>query len=367
MHVRAAVTREPKGTFSFEDLQLDDPRPDEVLVRLVSAGICHTDLSARDGHFGMALPVVLGHEGAGVVEAVGAGVADLAPGDHVVLSQAFCGKCRTCLGGHPTQCPDAARFSLSGVRPDGSHTLHDKSGATVSGCFVGQSSFATHALARAVNVVKVPTDAPLELLGPLGCGVMTGAGAVMHVLRPPAGSTIAVFGAGGVGLSAVMAAHLVGCATIISVDTNDDRLALAADLGATTCINPLRDDGVSTIAGLTGGGVDYAVEATGLAAVGPQATLATHTNGTTVLLGAPAFGSRFEIDWSAIMGGRTVRGAVAGGGDPHTFIPRAIELHRQGRFPFDRMTKRYDFDEIQAAVVDMESGAVVKPVLTFPS
>lgn len=363
MNVDAYLVREPKGSFVLERLALAAPAADEVLVRIHGVGICHTDLSVRDGALPVPLPAVLGHEGSGEIVAVGDDVKGLSIGDPVVLSQAFCGRCRTCLDGSVWLCPQATAFSLGGVRPDGSRTFDDGSGTEVSGCFVGQSSFATHALARAVNVVKVTADAPLELLGPLGCGIMTGAGAVMDTLRPRAGSTLTVFGAGGVGLSAVMAARAVGCSQIIAVDPNPSRCDLARELGATDVVDPSQDDSVDRVTAITGGGSDYVVEASGVASVGPVAVSCSNQSGITIVLGAPPYGARLDLDWYSVMAGRTVRGAINGGANPHNFIPRAVDLHRRGMFPFDKLVRFYDFDDMTTAVAEMERGEVVKPVL----
>jgi aryl-alcohol dehydrogenase len=201
-HVKAAVVREKSGPFTIDELELSAPRSDEVLVRIVGVGICHTDLVCRDQYFPVPLPCVLGHEGSGVVEQIGSDVAGLAPGDHVVLSYASCGVCSSCLQGLPSYCLDLYAHNFLGTRPDGSTAL-SQDGRPIHGHFFSQSSFATCAVAHARNTVKVP----------LGCGIQTGAGAVMNSLKPQAGSSIAVFGAGSVGLSAVVAARLVGCAT----------------------------------------------------------------------------------------------------------------------------------------------------------
>jgi aryl-alcohol dehydrogenase len=230
--IDAALVRE-KGSFELATAVLEAPRHDEVLVRIVATGLCHTDLVARDQLYPVPLPVVLGHEGAGVVEAVGDAVAKVAPGDHVALSFLPCGHCRPCFDGSPASCANFNDMNFSGQRPDGSHamllpdgdgTLHDR--------FFGQSSFATYAVANERNTVKVRDDVPLELVGPLGCGIQTGAGTVLRALKVGAGATFAVTGAGAVGLSAVMAAHVAGATTIIAVDVVPSRLDLARELGA---------------------------------------------------------------------------------------------------------------------------------------
>lgn len=208
----AAVTQCCGADWKLKNVTLDEPQNNEVLVRIVATGLCHTDISVRDQHLPVPLPAVLGHEGAGVVEKVGPAVTELAVGDHVVLTVDSCGKCPNCLGGLPTYCYQALPLNFSGRRADGSSTIHCD-GVDISGNFFGQSAFAGYAIANERNAVKVPKDVDLALLGPLGCGIQTGAGTVMNKLKPGIGSSIAVFGVGAVGLSAIMAARVVGCTT----------------------------------------------------------------------------------------------------------------------------------------------------------
>ncbi len=363
MDIRAAVVREA-GRFALETLQLDEPRADEVLVRIVGAGLCHTDIAALDRELPYPLPAVLGHEGAGVVERIGSAVASLQPGDPVVLSFSSCGQCTACACGRPAYCQDARRRNLSPCRSDGSCT-HRALGQPVSGGFFGQSSFATHALVRERDAVRVPADLPLAGLAPLGCGVQTGAGAILNVLRPPAGASVVVFGMGAVGLSAVMAARLAGCGRIVAIDLHAGRLDLAAEFGATDL---LRADGAAMaprVHTLLPGGADFAVEATGLPAVMADAVAATHRSGTAVLLGLPAPGARVTLDAALLLGGRTIRSSIEGDSVPQAFIPRLVALHRAGLLPFERMCRTYALAAINEAVADCRSGATVKPVLTM--
>ncbi|MEY8015495.1 NAD(P)-dependent alcohol dehydrogenase [Mycobacterium servetii] len=365
MIISAAVTETKGAQFSISALRLDDPRAGEILVRMVSSGVCHTDLIVRDQWYPVPLPAVLGHEGAGVVEAVGEGVAYVEPGDHVVLTFNSCGDCRTCALGRPAYCDQFFAHNFAGSRLDGSTPLHRESG-DVHGMFFGQSSFATYAIATEANVVKVDPDVPLEILGPLGCGIQTGAGAVLNSLQPPAGSSIAIFGVGPVGLSAVMAGVAVGCSTVIAVDLSSGRLDLAKELGATNLIDGSAGDTVATIQALTGGlGVDYSIETTAVPAVFRQAVDALNQGGTCGLIGAAAIGTETLIDMSHLLFGRSVRGIVEGDSVPRTFIPHLIELYKQGSFPFDKLIKTYPFAEINAAVEDSEKGATLKAVLTF--
>ncbi|MFI7705110.1 NAD(P)-dependent alcohol dehydrogenase [Nonomuraea sp. NPDC049480] len=365
MRITAALTETQGAPFTLASLDLDDPRPGEVVVKMVSSGVCHTDLIVRDQWYPVPLPAVLGHEGAGVVAAVGDGVTYVAPGDHVVLTFSSCGGCRMCDQGRPAYCDQFFACNFAGSRTDGSSTLHRAEG-DVHGVFFGQSAFATYALATERNVVKVDPEAPLELLGPLGCGIQTGAGGVLNSLKPPAGSSIGVFGAGSVGISAVMAAAVSGCTTIVAVDLNEQRLELAAELGATHVINAAAGDTVDRLRELTGGlGVDYTVETTAVPAVLRQAVDALNQGGTCGLIGAAALGTEVSIDMSSLLFGRSVRGIVEGDSVPRQFIPKLVDLHRQGRFPFDKLIKTYAFEDINQAVEDSEKGTTLKPVLTF--
>jgi aryl-alcohol dehydrogenase len=363
MKISAAVVREKGGPFSVGTLDLDTPRADEVVVRIVGVGVCHTDLKVRDQIRPTPLPIVLGHEGAGIVEQVGQSVSKVQPGDHVVLSYHACGRCANCLNGQPAYCREVIACNFGGARLDGSPTMHQH-GQVIHGAFFNQSSFATYALASERNVVKVRTDAPLAMLGPLGCGFQTGAGAVLNSLRARAGTAIAIFGVGSVGLSAVMAAVIAGCTTIIAVDIKPNRLALARELGATQTINSTEvDDPVTAIREMSNGGVDYALDTSGQPAVFRQAVDALKILGVCGLIGGVAPGIDVRLEMNHLLLGRTVRGIVQGDSIPDIFIPRLIELHLQGRFPFDRLIKFYALDQINQACADVEAGHVLKPVL----
>ena len=366
LEVMAAVARAPHSEMKLEPIFLDDPRANELLVEVRAVGVCHTDLSARDQAIPLPLPAVLGHEGAGIVKAVGADVTTARVGDRVVMSQAFCGKCDRCASGRVTACRLATVLSISGVRADGTPSMRDRHGHPLSGCFLGQSSFATHALVREPNVVRLPEDVPWEIAAPLACGAQTGAGTILNTLKPTPTSSVAIFGAGTVGLSAVMAAAYVRCANVIVVDPHLGRLQLATELGATRTIDPRSGDPVAEIRELTGEGVDFSVEASGALPAGPAAVASLHSQGTCVLLGAPAFGTKIELDWIGLVSGRTVLGAVYGGGKPTTSITRLLEIWAAGAFPLERLVRTYPFGEIERAIKDMESGTVVKPVLLAP-
>ncbi|WP_062386885.1 NAD(P)-dependent alcohol dehydrogenase [Pseudomonas abietaniphila] len=365
LKVKAAVVREKFGSFGIEQLQLEEPRADEVLVEIVATGICHTDIVVRDQYYPVPLPAVLGHEGAGIVRKVGGRVTKVAPGDHVVMTYASCGECANCLQGLNGYCVELFGRNFSGARPDGSTPYQDEQGHNVSGCFFCQSSFGEMALASPRNLVKIPKDVPLEIMGPLGCGIQTGAGAVINALKPGAGSSIAIFGVGSVGLSAIMAAKLVGCTTIIAVDMNSTRLELALELGATHAIAAGTQDPVDAIRALTGEGVQFSLECTALPKVLRQAVDALRQTGVCGLIGAAALGTEVQLDMNSILFGRTVRGIIEGDSVPDIFIPQLIELWRQGTFPFDRLISFYPFEQIEQAVKDSENGEVLKAVVRF--
>jgi aryl-alcohol dehydrogenase len=364
MKITAAVVREKSKPFTVEELELEEPREDEVLVRLVGTGVCHTDLVVRDQYYPVPLPSVLGHEGAGIVEKVGQKVSKVKPGDHVVLSYMSCGRCVNCREGKLGYCYALFGYNFGGARPDGSTTL-SKDGEVIHGSFFGQSSFATYALASERNTVKVRDDVPLNILGPLGCGIQTGAGAVINSLAPHAGSSIAVFGTGSVGLSAIMAARAVGCTTIIGIDIRPGRLEIARELGATHVINGSEGDTVKKIQEITGTGVNYSLETTALPAILRQAVDCLTLTGVCGLIGAAPLGTEVALDMNSILFGRTLRGVIEGDSIPDIFIPQLIELYVQGRFPFDKLIKFYKLEEINDAARDSEAGTVLKPVLTF--
>lgn len=365
MEIDAAVINEEGGSFEIETVDLEEPQANEVLVRIVGAGVCHTDMIVRDQLYPTPLPAVLGHEGSGIVESVGENVTDVEPGDSVVLSFDYDEECHSCRDGHPAFCANFFAHNFSGARPEDGTSPLSRNGEEISGRFFGQSSFATYAIATERNVVAVEDDVPLELLGPLGCGVQTGAGGVINTLDPQAGSSIVIFGAGSVGLSALLGADIKGCTEIVSVDLKENRLEKAAELGATETINPESvDDVVETVQDVTGGGADYALETTGVAEVAEQAVETLTQRGTLGLIGAPALGTRASYDINdLILNGRSITGIVEGDSDPKQFIPDLIELYRQGKFPFDEFVTYYDFEEIEQAVEDSESGDVIKPIL----
>ena len=362
----AAVVREARGPFTFEEVELDAARADEVLVRIVASGICHTDVAVRNHDIDLPLPMVLGHEGSGVVEAVGSAVRHLQPGDHVVLSGDSCCSCGHCHQGQPAYCDEFVARNLSGWRVDGSSPMH-RLGQPLRGRFVGQSSFATRSLVPARSAVKIDRDLPLELMGPLGCGLTTGFGTVTNALRPPAGSAVAVFGVGTVGLAAIMGAVASGCAQVIAVDVRRARLDMAVSLGATLAIDASAQDPVAAILAITRAGADFAVECSGVPLAVRQAVDCLARPGWCAQVGATPGGIEIPFSMDHIGMGRGIRGVVMGDAVAQTFVPYLASLHRAGRLPFERFVKFYDFADIERAIHESSvTGEVIKPILRMP-
>lgn len=359
---RSAVLRGLTDPYSIETLQVDEPGEGEVLVEIVAVGMCHTDLIGRSGMFGDAfLPALLGHEGAGIVMAVGAGVTSVAPGDRIALSYDHCGNCAACLEGQPFNCELFELANLTGTGLSGTPRAHDAQGNAVTSRWFGQSSFGEYAVATERNVVKLPDDLPLDIAGPLGCGIQTGAGAVLNAadLRP--GGSIAVFGAGAVGLAAVMAAKVAGAADIVAVDLNPDRLDLARELGATRVVDGARED-VSAVVRGTGPGLDVTFDTTGVGSVMSAAIEVLRRPGRAILVGAGADNLTVH---PAMLTGKQVTFIYEGEAVSRTFIPRLIELWRQGLFPMEKLVTRYPLDDIDKAETDSTSGRTIKPVLVL--
>jgi len=366
--IRAAVVRDKGGPFAIETLTLEEPRRDEVLVRIVATGMCHTDMVARDQVYDVPHPIVLGHEGAGIVETVGEDVRKVAPGDAVVLTYMWCGHCRPCYLGKVYYCENVYPLCFGGARLDKSTATRDGKGNRVHDHFFGQSSFGTLALANERNMVKVPRDAPLERLGPLGCGIQTGAGAVINALRVNPGASFVVFGAGAVGLSAVMAARICGATKVIAADVVPSRLEVAKELGATHVVNSNQANPVEAIKEITKGGADFSLEATGIPAVLRQAIDSIGVLGKCGIVGAAKLGAEAGFDVNDVMiPGKNIQGILQGESVPDIFIPQLIELHMQGRFPFDRLIKFYRLEDINQAAADSEKGVTVKPVIRMDS
>ncbi|MFT3792277.1 MAG: NAD(P)-dependent alcohol dehydrogenase [Rudaea sp.] len=361
---RAAIARSQGAPLTIEEIDVAVPRADEVLVRLVATGICHTDLVCLHG-FPVPMPIVLGHEGAGVVEALGADVKGLAVGDHVLLSFNSCGACANCADHEPAYCHQFMGRNFAGVRlEDGSSPL-SQNGSVVHGEFFGQSSFATFAVSRAVNTVKVDKALPLATLAPLGCGIQTGAGAVLNALKVKKGRAIGVFGAGAVGLSAVMAGRIADAGAIVVVEPNAQRRALALALGASHAFDPQAGDVVAAVKAAIGG-LDYAFDTTGIPAVMKSAVDLLLPNGTLGVIGIPPPDAPFPFSIMDIYTrGIGVKCIVEGDSDPHEFIPRLIGFYREGRLPLEKLIREFPFERINDAFAAAADGSVIKPILTF--
>ena len=364
---RAAVVRRQGGAFQFEEVAIEDPRPGEVLVRMVACGICHTDIAARDGLLSMPFPAVFGHEGAGIVERAGEGVTKVRPGDRAVLSFSSCGECPSCKEGHPSRCSLFDELNFEGARADGSSTIREPGGAPVACCFFGQSSLSCYVLTRERNLVAVDASGEdeLALFAPLGCGLQAGAGTVLNELKPRAGESFAVFGAGTVGLGALMAARMAGAAPIVAVDIVPSRLELARELGAAHTIDGRREDAVSRLRETAPAGISHAVETTGLSRVMDQAVRSLGPGGKLSMLGIPADAPNERVSPKRPSPGQTVFYSIAGDSDPRTFIPFLIKSYREGKFPFDRLIRQYPASLINEAVRDSIEGVTIKPVLRF--
>lgn len=361
MRIQAAVSREGQPFPVIEEVDLEDPRPGEIRVRITATGICHTDLSCHSGR-GMPVPrpVVLGHEGAGVVEAVGEAVTSVEVGDHVVLSGASCGDCPSCRAARPMYCRDGVKLTFSAVRVDGSSPL-SQNGKPIAGAFFGQSSFATHAIASARSATKVPKELPLDLLGPLGCGIITGAGSVIEALRVRPGQSIAIFGAGSVGLAAVMAARIAGARRIAVVDINPGRLRLAEDLGATDTVVG-GDEAAERLKKIEPFGFDFTFNNVTMPSVHLLALNNLAKEGTAGFV-ARAAGAFNPPMTQMLSGGHKMQGILGGNAVPQLFIPLMIDYWRKGMFPFDKLVTRFDFADIGEAWKACESGDAIKPVL----
>jgi len=366
MQIKAAVVSEKSGPFAIEAVELCEPRQDEVVVRVVASGMCQTDLHGRDGYFVSPYPAVYGHEGAGVVHAVGSAVRGLVAGDHVVMSYPWCGTCANCHQHRLNYCLNSRALKSNGTRADGS-TLLSKNGTPVYSAYFQQSSFGTFAITQERYTVKVRKDAPLELLGPLACSGQTGAGGVLNALKPNAGESIVVFGVGAVGLSALMAAKIAGCNPIIAVDIHDHRLALARELGATHIINHKAcGDVVGEIRKITGGGARYTVEASAEPKVLREAIDCLMMAGTCALLGSARRGTDASFEMPFLQQGRVVRGVVQGDSMPQEFIPKLVDLIMEKEFPIEKIITFYDLADINRAAEESSSGKIIKPVLRMP-
>ncbi|MGW1737983.1 NAD(P)-dependent alcohol dehydrogenase [Nocardia sp. NPDC001965] len=362
MQTTAVLSRDPAAPFSLETVDLDEPRDGEILVRILAAGICHTDLVNR------ALgkpdrPVLLGHEGAGIVEAVGAAVTSVAPGDQVVLTFRHCGACPNCVSGRPAYCRNSTALNHFGRRPDRSARV-TIDGLPVRDGFFGQSSFAGYALTTPDNTIVVDPAADPAVAASFGCGFQTGAGAVLNALRPESGSWLAIYGAGAVGSAALLAARTLPGVRTIVVETAAPRRRSARDLGADEVLDPAATDTIAAIGEITGGGATHALDTTGSPKVLADAFAALGTGATVVAVGLGAGVPQIDVR-DLVLSGKTVRGCLEGDAVPATFIPRLLDLHTRGLLPVDRLVTRFPYTEIEKALAEQHAGSVIKPVLTW--
>jgi aryl-alcohol dehydrogenase len=367
MRANAAVFEKLFTPLSVTEVEIDEPGPGEVLVRIVASGVCHTDALARDGDMPFPAPGVLGHEGAGIVAAVGAGVTSVSAGDKVVIGWPWCGSCRNCADGQPRYCLQLGPLVIAGSRGDGSTSLRRLDGSPLHSHFFGQSSFATYSICSANALVRVDPDTDVSVLGPLACGIGTGAGAVLNALRPWAGSSIVVYGAGAVGLSAIMAARLTAATTIIAVDRLASRLSLARELGATDTIDVSSGaDPVAAVHEIAGGPADFSMDAAGNVSVLRQAADSVGMRGTVALIGGAPAGASFSLDHMSTLWGKKVVGILGGEGRSASLITTLIALNSQGRFPYDRLIEKFPLEAVNDALEASHRGDVIKPVLVMP-
>ena len=364
MKIKAIIASEKDDSFTYSDAELEAPRDDEILVEIKAVGLCHTDLLARSGLFQLGIDAVLGHEGAGIVQQVGNKVKKVKAGDRVGISFRSCGDCRKCQSHDPAYCTDFIPLNIFARRLDGSRAIK-RYGEEIASHFFGQSSFATHALTSESNVVILPDEIPFEVAAPLGCGVQTGAGTVLNSLVCTAGSSIIVTGCGVVGLSAVMAAKISGCKTIIAIEPVGDRRQLALEVGATHVIDPLvHEDFEQVIRDIVPDGVDYAVDTSGRRLTLENLTRCFTTQGTLALVGM----TKAEDDFTCtgmqfLASGLTVKGIIEGDSDPDRFIPKLIEYYKKGQLPSDKLLTTYPLKDINKAVDDHHNGVCTKAVL----
>ncbi|MFJ4659046.1 NAD(P)-dependent alcohol dehydrogenase [Nocardia sp. NPDC088792] len=366
MKISAAVLDSVRNPFVLKNIDLADPGRAEVLVELHSSGICQTDVAVQQGHVPFPLPGVLGHEGSGVIQAVGGDVTGFAVGDRVCLTFASCGGCGSCSAGLPSYCDTFVARNLMGRRLDGTSPL-SLDGTSIGGNFFGQSCFASHAIADIRSVVKIPHEVPLALAAPLGCGVQTGAGAVLNSLRVEPGKSVLILGAGSVGLSAVMAAVLANAAEVIVVELVESRRRLAAELGATAVLDPANGPISEQVRELLPQGVNYAIDTTAQPVVLGEVVKAMAKRGAIGLLGVPADPAStlpLSLGMSQILGLKVV-GIAEGDSNPAQFIPWLLGMYINGRFPLDRLVTTRPFSEFNDAIAAQIRGEVVKMVLTL--
>ena len=363
--MRAAVLRECPGELEIADLRIDAPQDREVLVRTVAAGLCHSDLHALEGLMHPPVPIVMGHESAGIVEAVGREVRHVVPGDHVVTClSAFCGHCDYCLTGRPYLC-QAAELRRDGTQPPRLAESSSAGGSGAVGQFAGLGSFAERLLVHENALVKIDSDLPLAQAALVGCGVTTGVGAVLRTARVEPGSSVAVIGCGGIGLNCVQGAVLAGAAQIIGVDIVQYKRALATQFGATHTVDASAGDPVAQVLEISGGGVDYAFEAIGLPATAQQAFGIVRRGGIATVVGVLPQGSVVSLPGPELLGKR-IQGSVMGSNRFRLDIPRYLELYRQGRLKLDELiSARISLAEVNDGYRALRKGTVARSVVVF--
>ncbi|MEM9620061.1 MAG: Zn-dependent alcohol dehydrogenase [Pseudomonadota bacterium] len=359
--MKAAVLREVNKPLEIEDIQHGDPAPREVLVRTVCAGVCHSDLHFQNGSYPYPLPAVLGHESAGIVEAVGSDVTYVKPGDHVITClSAFCGHCEQCLTGHMSLCqePELQR------QPDQPSRL--ASGDEPIAQFLNLSSFAEYMLVHEHAIVKVREDMPLDRAALIGCGVTTGVGAVIHTAAVEPGATVAVIGCGGVGLSAINGAAIAGAARIIAVDMVESKLELARKFGATDIVNASQVDAIGEVREMTGGGVHYSFEAIGLKQTAEQAFKMLGFGGTATIIGMIPVGVNIELHGPEFLMERKMQGSNMGSNRFRVDMPRFVDFYLQGRLHLDDMISgRIKLEDVNEGLAALETGEVARNVIMF--
>jgi S-(hydroxymethyl)glutathione dehydrogenase/alcohol dehydrogenase len=360
--MKAAVLREINKPLSIEDVTIDNPAPHEVLVRTVAAGVCHSDLHFQNGAYQYPMPAVLGHESAGIVERVGSEVHYVKPGDHVITClSVFCGHCDYCTKGRPALCSGKAETQ----RQPGAKPRLSKDGVPVWQ-FLDLSSYAEQMLVHENAIVKIDREMPLDRAALIGCGVMTGAGAVMNTARIPAGSTVAVLGCGGVGLAAIQGARIAGASRIIAVDTVSSKLELAKRMGATDGVNAKTGDPVAQVKELTGGGVEFSFEAIGLKKTAEQAFEMLRNGGTATVIGMIPVGQKIELHGVDFLFEKRIQGSSMGSNAFRVDMPRFIELYKQGRLNLDDLiSKRIALSGVNDAFEDLKKGEVARSVILF--
>lgn len=365
MRIKAAVTYEKGAPFRIEEVELDSPQAGEILVRITACGICHTDEAVQHQFIPTPLPAVLGHEGAGIVELVGPGVTEFVPGDRVGISFGFCNSCNNCRKSRPFMCKRFNDINFGGIQPDGTTRLHTLDGQKLS-TFFGQSSYAEYAVVHQNHAIKIEDETiDLGLVAPMGCGIQTGAGAVLNRLRPEFGSTIAIYGCGTVGMSAIMAAKIAGCRQIIAVGGNNKSLELAKELGATDTVNRKEvDDLVAAVkaVSLSGDGVNYSIDTTGRGNCLKQSLAFLDYDGVCVVLGATG-DVTLNVQNELMGDGKSLIGVIEGDAVPKLFLPTLLDYYKKGQFPIDRLIEFYPFEKINEAQAESDAGKCIKAVL----